>query len=51
MKTDLSGFVDTMHSGLCKQYVESLEITASGFDFLFRAHFRALWQQTPQNRS
>ena len=37
IKTDLSGFVVTMHSGLCEQ----------GFDFLFRTRPRALRQQTP----
>ena len=35
IKTDLSGFVVTMHSGLCEQYVKSLGLTPSGFDFLF----------------
>ena len=35
IKTDLSGFVVTMHSGLCKQYIQSLSLTASGLDFLF----------------
>ena len=43
IKTDLSGFVVTMHLGLCEQYVKS----PSGFDFLFRTRPRALWQQTP----
>ena len=46
IKTDLSGFV-TMHSGLCEQYVKSLGLLASGFDFLFRMRPSALWQQTP----
>ena len=36
IKTDLSGFVVTMHSGLCEQY-----------DFLFRMRPHALCQQTP----
>ena len=36
IKTDLSGFVVTMHSGLCEQYVKSR-----------RTRPRALWQQTP----
>ena len=36
-----------MHSGLCKQYVKSLGLSASGFDFLFRAPPRALWQEIP----
>ena len=31
----LEGFVVTMHSGLCEQYVQSLSLTASGFDLLF----------------
>ena len=44
IKTDLSGFVVTMHSGLCEQHVKSLGLTPSGFDFLFRTHPRALWQ-------
>ena len=35
IKADLSGLVVTMHSGLCKQYVQSLGLTASGSDFLF----------------
>ena len=47
IKTDLSGFVVTMHSGLCEQYVKSLGLSASGFDFLFRTLPCALWQQTP----
>ena len=47
IKTDLSGFVVTVHSGLCEQYVKSLRLTPSGFDFLFRTRPRALWQQTP----
>ena len=50
IETDLSGFVVTMHSGLCEQYVnKSLGLTPSGFDFLFRTRPRAfaLWQQTP----
>ena len=36
IKTDLSGFVITMHLGLCKQYVKSLGLKASGFDFNFQ---------------
>ena len=47
IKTDLSGFVVPMHSGLCEQYVKSLGLTPSGFDFLFRTRPRALGQQTP----
>ena len=47
IKTDLSGFVVTMHSGLCKQYIKSLGPSSSGFDFLFRMRPHALWQQTP----
>ena len=43
IKTDLSGLVVTMHSGLCDQYVKSLELPPSGFDFLFRTRLRALW--------
>ena len=46
IRTDLSGFVVTMHSGLCEQYVKSLGLT-SGFDLLFRNRPRALWQETP----
>ena len=34
IKSNLSGFVVTMHSGLCEQYVQSLGLTASGLDFL-----------------
>ena len=37
VKTDLSGFVVTIHSGLCEQYVKSLGLTASEFDFLLSA--------------
>ena len=48
IKTDRSGFVVTMHSGLCEQYVKSLGLSPSGFDFLFRTRPRTLWQQTPQ---
>ena len=47
IKTDLSRFVVTMHSGLCEQYVKSLGLTLSGFGFLFRTHPHALWQQPP----
>ena len=47
IKTDLSGFVVTMHSGLCEQYIEYLGLSASIFDFMFRTRPRALWQQTP----
>ena len=46
IKTDLSGFVVPMHSGLCEQYVKSLGLLVSGFDFLFRTRPRALGQQT-----
>ena len=47
IKTDLSGFVVPMHSGLGEQYVKSLGLTPSGFDFLFRTRPRAFGQQTP----
>ena len=47
IKTDLSGFVVPMHSGLGEQYVKSLGLTSSGIDFLFRTRPRALGQQTP----
>ena len=47
IKTDLSGSVVPMHSGLCKEYVKSLGLLASGFDFLFRTRSHALGQQTP----
>ena len=47
IKTDLSGFVVQMHSGLCGQYVKSLGLTPSGFDFLFHTRPRAFGQQTP----
>ena len=36
-----------MYSVLYEQYVHSLDLTASGLDFLFRTGPRALWQQTP----
>ena len=48
IKTYLSGVVVTVHSGLCEQYVKSLGLTASGFDFPFRTYPRLLWQQTPR---
>ena len=35
IETNLSRFVVTMHSGLCKQYVQSLGLTASGLNVLF----------------
>ena len=47
IKTDLSGFVVPMHSGLCEQYIKSLGLTPSGFDFLFCACPHTLGQQTP----
>ena len=46
IKTDLSGFVVTMHLGLCEQYVQPLSLTASGLDFLFTRPC-AFWQQAP----
>ena len=36
-----------MIKGLREQYVKSLRLTPSGFDFLFRTRPHALWQQTP----
>ena len=30
IKTDLTGFVITMHLGLCEQYVQSLSLMALG---------------------
>ena len=42
-----SGFVVTMQWGMSEQYVKSLGISASGFEFLFRARPSAVWQQTP----
>ena len=51
IKTDLSGFVVAMHSGLCEQYVEPLSLMASGLDFLF-AEARVHCDNKPlQNRS
>ena len=47
IKTNLSGFVVTMHSGFCEQYAKSLGLTPSGFDFLFRMRPHAVCQQTP----
>ena len=38
IKTDLSGFFVPKHLGLCEQYVKSLGLTPSGFDFLFRTY-------------
>ena len=46
IKTDLSGFVVTMHLGLCEQYIKSLGLTASGFGLL-HTHSRIFLQQTP----
>ena len=31
IKTDLSGFVVTLHSGLCEQYIKPLSLSASEF--------------------
>ena len=45
IKADLSGFVVTMHLGLCEQYI--LGLTALGLDFLFCTCPHALWQQIP----
>ena len=39
--------IKTELSDLCEQYVKSLGLTPSGFDFLFRTRPRALGQQTP----
>ena len=43
----LAGNYISFTSGLCEQYVKSLGLTPSGFDFLFRTRLRALGQQTP----
>ena len=51
IKTHLSGFVVTMHSGLCDHYVKSLDQWASSFGFLFRTCPRALVRHTLQNPS
>ena len=47
IKTDLSGFVVPMHSGLCEQYIKPLGLRPPGFDFLFFTRPRALGQQSP----
>ena len=44
IKTDLSGFVVTMHWSFCEQCAKSIRLTPCGFDFLFRTHPRTLWQ-------
>ena len=44
-KTHLSGLFVTVHPSLCKQYPQSLSLTALAF--LFRTHPRAMWQQNP----
>ena len=36
-----------MHSGLCEQYVKSIGLPASGFDFLYLTRPHASWKQTP----
>ena len=46
IKTTLSGFVVTVHSGLYEQNVGSLGLTALGLDFMFNTHTLALWPQT-----
>ena len=46
IKTDLSGFVVTMSSGFCDQHVQSLGLTASELDLLFRTFSCAMFQQT-----
>ena len=47
IKTDLSGFVVPMHSGLCEQYVKSLGLTSLGFDFLFRTRLQCTGKTNP----
>ena len=47
IKTDLPVFVVIIHSGLCKQYVKSLGLMPSVFDFLLHMRPPALWQQSP----
>ena len=34
IKTDLSGFVVTMHYGVCEQYIKAFSLSTSWFDFL-----------------
>ena len=46
IETNLVGFVVTMQSGFSEQYVKSLGLAASGFNFLFCTHPSAIWQQT-----
>ena len=51
IKTDLSGFVVTMHSGLCKQNDQSLGLKASGLEFLLARALVHCDNPPPQNRS
>ena len=51
IKTNLSGFVVTMHSGLCGQYIKSLSLMASGFNFLFHTYPCACDNKPLQNQS
>ena len=45
IKTDLSGFVVTMHSGMCDEQILYIGLTVSELDFLSeRALDRALWE-------
>ena len=50
-KTDLLGFVVTMHSGLRELYVNSRGLTALGLDFLFARALVHCDNKPLQNRS
>ena len=45
IKTDLSGFVVTVHSGFCQQYIQSRP-NSLGIGLPVHKHPRALQQQT-----
>ena len=50
IKTDLSGFIVTIHSGLYEEYVQSLHPTTSGLDTMFGGAL-VHCDNNPQNRS
>ena len=47
IKTDLLGFVVTMHSGFCEQYIKSRGLTALALRFPVCTSLHASWQQIP----
>ena len=51
IKTHLPSVAVTMYSGLCEQYIQSLNLTASGLNILFACTLVHCDNQPLQNQS